>query len=699
MKSHYIQRELSWNEFNRRVLHEGLRNQAPLMDRLKFIAITASNYDEFFKVRVARLMRDAEKQDAPLPPTGECPSKILETLLQQIHQVTQEMNHALLHEILPALADAGLELVPPENWTLDDMERAKHIFENELLPICTPLDLGSLSPSTSIHLPQDHIYAMFLLDKECPLVVRLPDNLERFRDFGTREKRRLISLEDILLVFGEQLFPQQKICKRGLFRVTRDADMSVDEQRDESFVAAMEEVLERRETGFPVRLETKGDSHVANHIREILKLPEANHFDSQAPLRLSDFFFLAKLSGFSQHKSQPIPPQIPQELDGTMPLWSVLKERDVLLHHPYESYSPVVRMVEDAAADSATLAIKMTLYRISGNSPIAAALIRAAERGVQVTVLIELKARFDEGANMAWAERLEKAGAIVIHGLKVLKVHAKALLVVRKEEQGIRRYLHVGTGNYNDVTARLYTDLGFITGRDSYTRDAARFFNAITGYSSEPHLDVLSMAPFSLRRETLRLIHREEERARGGEEARIIAKMNSLVDSQIIDALYAASQAGVLIQLNIRGICCLRPGLPGLSENIQVVSVIDGFLEHTRAFYYLNGGNPEVYLSSADWMPRNLDRRVELLIPVCDSHHIRRISGILETFFKDNCRAWNLSSDGTWNQASRSKSEPNVRAQEVFAQSAQNVATKLEDAERHALEVRRRSPVKNRPEN
>ncbi|PIE03901.1 MAG: polyphosphate kinase 1, partial [Spirochaetales bacterium] len=366
-----------------------------------------------------------------------------------------------------------------------------------------------------------------------------------------------------------------------LFRVTRDADMNVDEERDEDFIAAMEEVLENRKSGFPVRLETQGNMETASRLREMLSLSPAGHFHLKGPLNLKSFFHLVFLPGFDHLRTPSPVPKPARELARNDDIWETLKNRDVLLHHPYETYTPVIRMVEEASDDPATIAIKMTLYRTSGDSPIVSALIRAAERGVQVTVLVELKARFDENANIGWAERLEKAGAIVVYGLAVLKVHAKAMMVVRKEKTGIFRYVHLGTGNYNDSTATLYTDMGLMSSREDYTRDTTLLFNAITGYSSEPHLSVLTMAPFSLRRETLRLIQREEQRAGSGEEARIVAKMNALTDPEIIEALYSASQQGVKIDLNVRGICCLKPGVPGLSENIRVISIIDMFLEHT----------------------------------------------------------------------------------------------------------------------
>ena len=500
----------------------------------------------------------------------------------------------------------------------------------------------------------------------------------------------MVLLEDILLARGDRFFPGRKVRSSCLFRLTRDADMGVDEERDENFIEAMEEILERREGSFPVRLEIRGAKEPAEYLQDFLALPEENIFHLKAPLKLRDFFRLAFLSGYDHLRSSLPGPRIPQDLDDDENLWEAMKDRDILLHHPYESYTPVIRMVEEAADDPATLAIKMTLYRTSGESPIVEALIRAAERGVQVTALVELKARFDEGANIGWATRLEKAGAIVIYGLVVLKVHAKMLMVVRREDDGIHRYVHLATGNYNDFTAKLYTDMGLMTSQEDYTREAALVFNAITGYSSEPQLATLAMAPFSLRRETLRLIRREEKRARSGEEARITAKMNSLVDPEIIEALYRASAEGVRIDLNVRGICCLRSGVKGLSENIRVVSIIDSFLEHTRAFMYYNGGRPEVYLSSADWMTRNLDRRVELMFPITSDQHKKRIIIGLERYFRDNRQAWTLGPDDHWTRVKPSHGEREYRAQMEFAGYVAAKADNREIEEKKALKVRRK---------
>ncbi len=687
-ESRFIQREISWNDFNSRVLAEGLRTDIGLLDRLKFIAITSSNYDEFFMVRVARLMRDTANGD--VAPEG------LSDLKNALHNLIHQQDDCVRHEILPSLAKEGLVIREERDWEPEIIAWADRIFERELFPLATPVAITENRNLNAMVSPL-HIHAAFNLDNNDLSIIRLPDNISRLRDFRIGEgHREIILLEEVLLRFGDRFFSGRTIESSCLFRITRDADMSVDEKRDEDFIAAMEEVLDSRDSSFPVRLESRGDPVLANRIRLLLELPELHHFTLRVPLDLSAFMALTQLHGFERLREIPPSPQPAQDLAGTENIWDTLKDRDVLLHHPYETYTPIIRMLDEAADDPATLAIKMTLYRTSGDSPLVKALIRAAQRGIQVMVLIELKARFDEGANINWAAQLEKAGAIVIYGLAILKVHAKALMIVRREDDAIRRYVHLGTGNYNEKTARLYTDMGLLTSREAYTRDTALFFNAVTGYSAEPHLKTLHMAPFSIRREITRLIKREAERAKGGEEARIVAKMNALVDPDIIDNLYAASEAGVTIDLNVRGICCLRPGIKGLSENIRVVSVIDTFLEHTRACVFRNGGRPEVFLSSADWMTRNLNRRVELLFPITEPLHKRRIRNILDSFFKDNCQSWQLNPDNSWTRRTAEKRTKPYRVQEQFARQASTRAGEQADAERKSLQIRRK-PVQNAP--
>lgn len=694
MSDRFIQRELSWNDFNTRVLHEGLRPELELLDRLRFLAIVSSNYDEFFKVRVGGLMREAQNSGQPMDPSGHTPSSVLAELLPAVRKVAALHDTAVVSDILPCLEDRGLAILRPDRWSHEDKTLAGHFFEKDVFPLCTPIVLNEEN-SVIDHATRERICAAFSFSCGRTAIVPVPTGIKRFHDLRIDpEKRVILLLDDVLLEYAAVLFPGREIETRCLFRITQSADMTVDEERDEDFLAAMEEVLERRKTGFPVRIESSGNEKLANSIRELLGLTELHHFHLMAPLKFRDFSELNSLPGFDAIRTAKFQSIMPPFLDES-DLWDTIKERDVLLYHPYDSFLPLIRMVEQAAEDTETLSIKMTLYRTSGDSPIVNALLRAAERGKQVTVLVELKARFNEGTNIHWASRLKKAGAIVIYGLVNLKVHAKALLIVRREEGILRRYLHLGTGNYNETTAKLYTDISLITSNETLTWDAAQMFNAITGYSAAPRLNRLIMAPFSLRNETLRLIRRETERAKNSEEAHILAKMNALVDEEIIKTLYEASCAGVKILLNIRGICCLRPGIEGLSENIRVYSIVDRFLEHARAFAYHNGGNTGVFLSSADWMTRNLDRRVEVLCPVLDPKHKMRIVHILESCFKDNCRSWELQADGRWQQRFSAKGEEPFRLQEYMAETWPT--NSRETSSSHQYFTVRRSPHVQKP--
>lgn len=690
--SKYFLRELSWNAFNFRVMKEG-ESLKPL-DSLKFMAITSSNYDEFFMIRVAGLMRKVREGNHALPPDGTLPSVLLDKLLKEIKVVVSRQDANVCHEIFPALADNGIHITTLQDWNSRERKVAVDIFEKELFPICTAIAINKKKQFDAA-ISQGHIHAACLLNDGKLAIIRLPDNLDRYREYQTGNTLKIVLLEDILIAYAEKFFPGQILKSSCLFRITRDADISIDEDSDMNFLSAMEEALEGRKNGFPVRLESHGDFKLAKHIREIIDLPEENHFHLLSPLNLKSFYKLCEKSDFEHLRSPYFTSQTPWDLSESEDIWETLKERDLLFHHPYESFAPVVHMVNEAADSPITLAIKATLYRTSGNSPIVHALIRAAENGIQVMVVVEPRARFDESANLDWAARLEHAGAIVVYGLATFKVHLKSLLVIRREEDRIRRYLHLGTGNYNDVTATLYSDLSLITSNTDFTRDAALIFNAITGYSSEPKLKKLFIAPFSLRQETLRLIKQEEKRARSGEVAEILGKMNTLADTEVIDALYRASEAGVKISLNVRGVCCLRPGIKGLSENIRIISIIDTFLEHARAFIYHNGGREKVFLSSSDWMPRNFDERIEILFPINDQAHKRRIRSILESYFKDNTKSWELRQDGSWKRYKPNENQQPFRAQKYLTEIARLRAEEKTLQEKKALSVRR-SPAKEK---
>jgi len=685
-ESRYLLRELSWNAFNSRVMEEG-ESLKPL-EGLKFMAITSSNYDDFFRIRVARLMRSVKEGNLIHTPDDTSPSLLLNKLLEDIRAVVEKQDACVCYKIFPLLASSGMHITKPQDWNPHERKMAVDIFEKELFPICTPIAINQ-EEQFDAAISQGYIHAACLLNNGKLAIIRLPGNLDRFREFHTGDTLKLILLEDILIAYADKFFLDQALESTCLFRITRNADIRIDEDLDMDFLSAMEEALESRKNSFPVRLESHGNFNLAERIRELVSLPKGNHFHLSSPLDLRAFSKLCENSNFEQLKTPHFTPQSPWDLPESEDIWETLKEKDLLLHHPYESFIPVLRLVKEAAESPATLAIKATLYRTSGNSPIVNALIRAAESKIQVTVVVEPRARFDESANLDWASRLERAGAIVIYGLVTFKVHLKALMVIRREEDGIRRYLHLGTGNYNDVTARLYSDLSLITSNPDFTLDAALIFNAITGYSSEPRLKKLFIAPFSLRQETLRLIRSEEKRARSGERAEILGKMNALVDTEVIDALYKASEAGVEISLNVRGVCCLRPGVRGLSENIRVISIIDTFLEHSRAFIYHNGGRERVFLSSSDWMPRNLDGRIEILFPIDSQAHKRRIRSILESYFKDNMNSWELRQDGSWKRREPNKNQEPFRAQKYLADIAKLRAEEKTLQEKKALSVRR----------
>jgi polyphosphate kinase len=704
----FINRELSWIEFNARVLHEALRDDVPLMERLKFLCIVTSNFDEFFMVRVASVKRQIQGGDYTQCPSGIAPSELLQRIIGRTRELVERKYDCLLNEIIPQLAREGLVLRRPGDYSAQQTSFLKKLFQEEIFPVLTPIraTAGQQVP----YLTNLRLHAAFTLEphedvslvadqrEERPgeflAVVQIPSSIDRIiylpDDAGTVS---FALLEDVIIQHAAALFPGYRVTEHCLFRVTRDADMGVDEERDEDFVEAMEQVLAHREFSEAVRLSvTKGAGRLKRTLSEVVGIDESEVFDKAGPLDIGEFMKLATLSGYD-HLRYPRwyhfePASVPEE----GPLWDTMKKGDILFHHPFDSFEPVVRLLRDAAADPDVLAIKMTLYRTSGDSPVVQALEQAAQTGKQVTVLVEIKARFDEERNITWAEQLERAGVIVIYGIARLKVHAKALLIVRREQDGIRRYVHLGTGNYNDKTARLYTDFGLLTARPEVAYEAGLFFNAITGYSAIPALNKLIMSPVGLKARLIQLIERETLRAKSDMQAQIHAKLNSLADADVIEALYAASQAGVEVKLNIRGICMLVPGVPGLSERITVVSIVDRYLEHARVLYLQNGGAPEVYCGSADWMPRNLERRVELMFPIEDGKAQSRVVDALDTAFADNTHAHVMQPDGSYEPARPATGAAEVRSQEVFYERAKERARDMEGLNQKVFEVRRKPP-------
>ncbi|MDR0375660.1 MAG: polyphosphate kinase 1 [Treponema sp.] len=745
MRKNYFNRELSWIDFNERVLNEGLRVDMPALERFRFLSIVSSNFDEFFMVRIAPLKAALQAERLANPQAEHSPETkadisgmkyeaILKACGEKTRSILKRLYDCLLNEIFPTLAANGLELLHPNGYSVDDAAFLETMFKREIAPALTPLRLDDRPL-----IGNKWLYAAFLLDpaykidkirktascvsapRDAPAdvasedgsyprisVIKIPSfdrivwlpvdktgSLER-KSTGApekSEKKRFALLEDMILCFAHHLYPGFQIKGRMLFKINRDADFSVDEKRDEDFIEAMNEALENRETSSPVRMVyTPGNEAVKEKIADFLGFEEHDLYEVPGPLQVSDLLVLVKAPGFDalKEKSWKIyrhPAFIADRQFADRQresssytgcpggVWDIIKAGDVLLHLPYQSFDPVVDFFQTAANDPQTLAIKTTLYRTSGNSPVLRALEQAALNGKQVTAVVELKARFDEERNISWAQRLEKAGVIVVYGLSNLKIHAKASIVMRKENGRIERYIHLSTGNYNDKTAKLYEDLSLFTVNEEIVFDTGILFNMLTGYSIIQSMRRLSIAPVDLKHRFLSLIERETSRSSEEYPGKIIAKMNALADSDIIQALYRASQSGVVIKLNVRGVCLLVPGVPGVSENISVISVIDHYLEHSRIFYFANGGAEEIFLSSADWMPRNLERRVELMFPVLQEDVREEVFSILETYFKDNTHARRLNQDGSWTQVGAGTGKP-FRAQTELLKKARRAASK-----------------------
>jgi polyphosphate kinase len=697
----YFNRDLSWAEFNARVLEEGRRTDLPPLERLKFLTIVSSNFDEFFMVRVAALKRAARAGVGP-DPSGLTPDEQLAAVTARVRSIVGDQYDCLVKEILPALAKEGLELLRPGAYGPSQLSYLEALFQNEVFPAITPLRIEEDSPFPFIG--NLRLHAAFLLtpsdatagdeDTERVAVAQIPPSMDRivWLPRESEGKTCFALLDDVVMTWGHRLFPGWTVKEAMLFKVTRDADFSVDEERDEDFIEAMEEVIVGREQSYPVRLSISADSpRLRDYLAGRLGLAAQDVYEMPGPIDLSSMAALAFAKGYDRLREKAWRNWWPADLPEDEPLWDRILAGDILLHFPYESFDPVVRLLGDAAVDPQVLAIKATLYRTSGDSPIVKALETAAQNGKQVTALVELKARFDEERNIAWANRLERAGVIVVYGLARLKVHAKAFLIVRRETEGVKRYVNLSTGNYNDKTARLYGDLSLLTANEEIAYETSLFFNSITGYSAVQNMRRLVAAPTDLKHRIIELIEREAKRSTQQYPGHIQAKMNSLADTDVIDALYRASQAGVRIQLNVRGICMLVPGVPGLSENICVTSIVDRYLEHARIFCFANGGATEIYLSSADWMPRNLERRVELMFPIIQDDLKQRIQRILGCYFSDNLRARVLGSNGEWKTVKPKLGEEPFRAQERIYETIRERVETANTAPRQEFVVRRRT--------
>jgi polyphosphate kinase len=681
----FINREFSWLAFNARVLEQAADPTTPLLERAKFAAIVASNLDEFFMVRVASLRNRILESDRTPDPSSLTPVEQLEGVSRRAHAMVDELYRIALDDVLPSLAGRGIRIVEWHDLDTSAQSRLTTYFSAEILPVLTPLAIDASRPfpllaSLSVNL------AVRLgpatdgdSDEDRLAIVQVPAGLARLVPLDPPQ--RFILLDSMIAAHLPLLFPGQVIQNSSVIRLARDAELEFDDEGGRSQLETVEHELRRRRRSDVVRLEvtTAASEALIETLQRQLQIGRQDVYIVRGPVDLRVLNALVDLPGFDALRDPPPQPvNLLADLN-QQDLFSLIDERPLLLHHPYDAYDPVIALLDEAADDPNVLAIKQTLYRTSGRSRIIAALQRAAERGKQVTVLVELTARFDEERNIHWARALEEAGAHVIYGVRGYKTHAKICLIVRRCPDGLKRYVHLGTGNYNERTARLYTDFSLMTAAEAIAQDATAFFSALTGYSDPPKLHRLAMAPTGLRHRFLRLIERERHRAESGQPAEITAKMNSLIDEQIIEALYAAAQTGVVIRLNVRGICALRPGVPNLSENIEVVSIVDRFLEHSRIYSFMNGGDEEIYLSSADWMTRNLDKRVELLFPVDDPDHKATVSAALRAMFRDNVKARRLRGDGTYEPVGPGTDPTPFRVQRYLQDEALRRASQLRE--------------------
>lgn len=653
----YLNRDLSWIEFNRRVLLEAQDPDTPLLERARFLSIVSSNLDEFISVRVAGIQDQIRAGYTKKDFTGYSPSGLYKRLFKRVSKIIADQYRAY-RDIARQLHREGLVFVDYEDLTHAQETAIEQYYRDIIFPVLTPMAVDQSRPFPLVH--SQFVYLAVVLESkneedEEPYfaILQIPSNLPRCIPLPHRansKKRQFVFIEDVIRHHIQTLFSGYTAVSVDAFRLTRNSDLSIDEEGAEDLLEEIEKELRRRRRGVPARLEVQKDIHpyALEQLQSEFEI-EDFVFEIDGPLDLGFLRpFAGSLKGHNHLNYKPISPVYPAEFDDCDDFFQVLRERDVLVYHPYESFDAMVDFINDASEDEQVRAIKMTLYRVSGNSPLIAALARAAEAGIQVTVVVELKARFDEERNIAWARKLEQAGCHVVYGLVGLKTHAKVTLIVRQEGKELRRYVHVGTGNYNDSTAKVYTDISLFTSNPEIGVDASELFNHITGYSVNHQWNAFIVAPSSMSLSLQKLIQREADHAAEGRPAKIIAKMNSLSNQEVIDSLYGAASAGVAIDLIVRGVCCLRPGVPDLSETITVRSIVDRFLEHSRIYYFENGGEPEVYISSADWMTRNLTRRVELMCPVLDPRIRKQIVNILQLSLDDNVKASFLQSNGNY---------------------------------------------------
>ncbi|MGE5175190.1 MAG: polyphosphate kinase 1, partial [Hyphomicrobiales bacterium] len=695
-------RALTWLGFDLRVLEEALDTESPILERARFLGIAISNLDEFFMIRVAGVRELIRAGVAHKTAAGRTPAEQMESIAESARALFEAANAAWVRDVEPLLRESGVRFVGGADLAPRERAFLDRLFAQEILPVLTPAAIHPDMPVPRLSNLAIHLAVRLgrAGEAERLAVVQMPRPAARWIQVGGGAAgsaqgagARFVLIEDVVRERLGDLFQGYDVLEAAAFRVTRDADFATDDQEAEDLVEAVRQVLRHRMHGDPVRLEIERGASEAltERVRGLLGLDPIEVYRAQAPLDLRFLMDFARLPSLPAPRAKAWPPQAVPDLPPGEALWDAIVERERLLFHPYETFEPVLRLLRLAAEDPAVLAIKQILYRTSSTSEIVRALERAAENGKQVTVLVELQARFDEERNVGWARRLEDAGAQVLYGLAGLKTHAKALLIVRRGANGIERYAHVGTGNYNERTVLEYSDLSLLSADEDLCADLTGFFNVVTGVSEPLAWRRIAMAPLGLRSRFLSLIRREIDKSTPEEPGRIRAKMNALVDVKLVDALYEASKAGVRVDLNVRGSCLLRPGVPGLSDNIRVVTVVDRFLEHSRIFEFRNGGDPEVLIGSADWMPRNLDRRVELVISVADADHRERLSGILDVLFADNVKARELKADGTLGR--RDGRRKPFRAQEAFWEEAHARASRAEDPDRSVFQPLKRAPA------
>ncbi|MFW2490045.1 RNA degradosome polyphosphate kinase [Clostridium chromiireducens] len=646
----FINRELSWLEFNQRVLDEAKDNTNPLLERLKFLAISSSNLDEFFMVRIGSLYSQIQAGFEEREVSGLTPSEQIERILNRVRKMVHDQYSTYEH-LYDHLGSKNIRIFTYEMLNEKQLDFVKDYYRNIVYPVLTPMVIDSGRPFPLLLNKTLNIGIMLKAnksDQEIFATIQVPSVLERLVPIPGGEGENFILLEDVIKNHLCELFGF-KVLTTACYRITKNADLSLNEEGAEDLLETIEESLKQRRWGLAVRLEIEdtSDTRITNKLEQEFEISDNQIFSIKGPIDLTFINKLYSIKGYNELKFEQIkslPVKELQECD----IFQAISKKDIFIHHPYESFSLVVKLVQEAAQDEKVLAIKQTLYRVSGNSPIIEALSKAAENGKQVTVLVELKARFDEENNIHWARQLEKAGCHVIYGVIGLKTHSKILLIVRQEKKGIKRYVHLGTGNYNDVTAKFYTDIGLLTAKPEYGEDASVIFNMLSGYFKPENMSKITIAPYGLRKKLEYLVERETEHAKHGKPAKIIAKMNSLIDKKLMIALYKASQAGVKVELIVRGICSLRPGIKGLSDNITVRSIVGRYLEHSRIYYFHNNGNEEIYISSADWMYRNLDKRVETMTIIEDQQIKKELKEMLSLYLKDNVKSRILNSDGSY---------------------------------------------------